>query len=268
MNKRAPDVGARSDATAETAPTGQSKPLDLSTIDADSLSDDMRFLVRMSKARRYLDWIYRSMRPYLGERVLEIGPGIGLLTSLLVSNREVSALEIDSKAEEVLSRRFGAISNFQLIKGAVERDEWIDDQTTGRYDTVVCVNVLEHIVDDLAALENMRKSLRPGGCLFLFVPALMAIYGTLDTAVGHQRRYSLDEVRTKVRAAGFDIDEIKYANLLGAPAWFWSSRVTKRSMPNASILTLFDRFVPIWTWIESRIRVPFGMTVICVARKN
>ena len=261
-------VESRLDTTAETAPPGQSEPLDLSAIDVDSLSDDMRFLVRMAKARRYLEWIHRLMQPYLGQRVLEVGPGIGLLTSRLLSNGRVGALEIDSNAEEVLLRRFGAISNFQLIKGAVERDEWLDGETTGHYDTVVCVNVLEHIADDLAALKNMRKSLRSGGYLFLFVPALMAIYGTLDSAVGHERRYSLDEVNGKVRAAGFEIDEISYANLLGAPAWFWSSRITRRSMPNAAILNLFDHFVPIWTWIESKIRVPFGMTVICVARKS
>ena len=256
------------DTTAETASPGQSEPLDLSAIDVDSLSDDMRFLVRIAKARRYLKWIHRLMQPHLGERVLEVGAGIGLLTARLVANGHVSALEIDSNAEEILIRRFGAMSNFQLIKCAVECDKWLDGETTGQFDTVVCVNVLEHIGDDLAALKNMHKSLRSGGHLFLFVPALMAIYGTLDTAVDHKRRYSLDEVNSKVRAAGFEIDEIRYANLLGAPAWFWSSRITRRSMPNAAILNLFDRFVPIWTWIESKIRVPFGMTVICVARKS
>lgn len=268
MNKRAPAVESLSDATAETAPPDQSEPLDLSAIDVDSLSDDMRFLVRMAKARRYLDWIHRLMRPYLGERVLEVGAGIGLLTARLVANGRVSALEIDSNAEEILTRRFGAMSNFRLIKSAVEHDEWLDGKTRGRFDTVVCVNVLEHIEDDLAALKNMRKSLRPGGHLFLFVPALMAIYGTLDTAVDHKRRYSLDEVNTKVRNAGFEIDDISYANLLGVPGWFWSSRITRRSMPNTSILILFDHLVPIWAWIESKIRIPFGMTVVCVARKS
>ncbi len=254
-------------AAAKTAIGGQTKPFDLSRIDVDSLSDDMRFLIRMSKAHRYLDWIYSLMQPYLGDQVLEIGPGIGLVTSRMVADRHVSALEVDPGAVNVLSQRFGAISNFDLINSNVENEEWIDEDATGRYDTVVCVNVLEHVAEDVVALENMHKSLRSGGYLFLFVPALMAIFGTLDSAVGHKRRYSLDEVSTKVRSAGFEIHEISYGNLLGVPAWFWSSRITRRSMPNTAILNLFDRTVPIWTWIESKIRVPLGMTVICIARK-
>ncbi len=256
------------DAAPKTVTGGQSEPFDLSRINVDSLSDDLRFLVRMAKAHRYLDWIFSLMRPYLGDRILEVGPGIGLLTSRMVADRHVSALEVDPDAANVLLQRFGAMSNFDVVSGDVERKEWIDENTTKRYDTVVCVNVLEHVVEDITALENMHKSLRSGGYLFLFVPALMAIFGTLDSAVGHKRRYSLDEVSTKVQSAGFEIQEISYGNVLGVPAWFWSSRITRRSMPNTSILSLFDRLVPVWTWIESKIRVPIGMTVICIARKR
>ena len=213
-----------------------------------------------------MDWIFGLMIAHLGEKVLEVGPGIGLLTDRIVAGREVAALEIDADAAEVLQLRFGALPNFRMLSGDLQNEDWLDRDARGGFDTVVCVNVLEHVPDDVAAIENMRKALRSGGTLFLFVPALMAIYGTLDRAVGHQRRYSLQEVEEKVRQAGFDIVDNTYANLLGAPAWYWSSRITRRSMPNATILRIFDRAVPIWAWVESKMPVPFGMTVVCVAR--
>ena len=222
---------------------------------------------RWPRASRYLDWIVELLRPYLGGRVLEVGPGLGLMTSQLLKHAHTTVLEPDQAATKVLLDRFGAMPNFELINGMAENQEWLQEHRTSCCDTAVCINVPEHITEDTSALHNMYESLRPGGHLFLFVSTVMSIFGTLDITVGHKRRYSMDEVRWKVQSAKFDLQELKYGNLLGLAGWCWSSRVTRRSWPSTSILAFFDHFVPLWSWLESRIEPPIGMTLICIARK-
>jgi len=237
-------------------------------VDEASLSRDLRFLLRMQKATHYTDWIVRLAAPYPGGRVLEVGPGLGIVTERIYQGRVVTCAEIDQMAAEIMRSRFTDVPAVRVIDGNIENDDWRSGTGVAEYDRAVCVNVLEHVADDLAGLRNMRAALRPGGHMFLFVPALMALYGSLDRAVGHERRYSVNEVKEKAQAAGFDIVSVRYANLLGALGWFWSSRITRRSMPGTTILRMFDPLVPIWAAVESRISIPFGMSVVCVARNG
>jgi len=135
-----------------------------------------------------------------------------------------------------------------------------------RIDTVLCLNVLEHVERDDVALRGLHDLLEPGGRLVLLVPALPALYGSLDRALDHHRRYSRNELLQKLRAAGFEVETNRFFNLLGVLGWTMNSRILKRTTFPPLQLALYDRLVPLFR-LESRFRLPIGMSLIAVARK-
>ncbi|HET6277763.1 MAG TPA: class I SAM-dependent methyltransferase, partial [Candidatus Polarisedimenticolia bacterium] len=137
---------------------------------------------------RYNRWMFDRLRRWIGRSVLEIGSGIGNLSVFLVDRER---LVLTDTREEYLSRlrqRFAGHSNVAVAHLYLPSD---DRAVAGqRFDTIICLNVLEHVDDDISALEAMRRLLAPAGRLVLLVPALPAIYGTMDRALGHHRRYT------------------------------------------------------------------------------
>jgi hypothetical protein len=128
------------------------------------------------------------------------------------------------------------------------------------------LNVLEHIEHDEQALASLFRVLCVGGRLVLLVPALPALYGSLDRALDHHRRYARDELLAKLRRAGFEIERSWFFKLLGVAGWYVNSRVLRRRTFPPVQLTLYDALVPLFR-IESRFRLPLGMSLIAIARK-
>jgi methyltransferase family protein len=127
--------------------------------------------------------------------------------------------------------------------------------------------VLEHIEDDAAALRGMRAALQPGGQLLLFVPAGRYLFGALDAALGHHRRYEPRALRALLAAQGFEVRALYYMNVAGIPGWFLSSRVLRRTTPPAGLLWLFNRLTPAFARLEARWRPPVGQSLVCIARR-
>ncbi|HTD26018.1 MAG TPA: methyltransferase domain-containing protein, partial [Candidatus Elarobacter sp.] len=134
-----------------------------------------------------------------------------------------------------------------------------------RFDTVVCANVLEHVADDAASLRAMRALLAPGGRVVLIVPALHALYGTIDAAIGHHRRYTREEIDAKLHAAGLEVEHVSYFNLLGMVGWWLNARVLKRRSVPGLQARLNDRLVPLLR-LERRLKPPIGMSLLAVGR--
>jgi SAM-dependent methyltransferase len=120
----------------------------------------------------------------------------------------------------------------------------------GVMDSVVCLNVVEHVEDDLTALRNIRSVLRPGGHAVVLVPHGQEIFGTLDTALGHFRRYSETELRERMEQAGFQVERVIMFNRVSRPAWYISGRIFKRTALGRRQMKLFDRFVWLWRRID------------------
>ncbi|HEX3581157.1 MAG TPA: methyltransferase domain-containing protein, partial [Thermoanaerobaculia bacterium] len=134
------------------------------------------------------------------------------------------------------------------------------------FDTVTCINVLEHTADDAAALRRAHQLLQPGGRIIVFVPAGRDLFGTLDQGVGHQRRYERDELVEKLRAAGFEIEDVSYQNRAAKLAWWLNSRIFHRTAMPAAQSKLFDYFVPLWKSLEGA-HPSSGLSLIAIARK-
>ncbi len=135
-------------------------------------------------------------------------------------------------------------------------------------DTLIMMNVLEHIEDDVAALRRLSRLVIPGGRIVLWVPAYPALYGEFDRMVGHFRRYTPATLRRPVELAGLRVERVEPVNLLGGIAWWVAVRRVRQRSADPRLVRLYDRvIVPISRCVERRIRVPFGQSVLCVATR-
>ncbi len=123
-------------------------------------------------------------------------------------------------------------------------------------DTVVCLNVLEHIADDRMALVYMRQCLRPGGAALVLVPQGPELFGTLDEALQHQRRYTREELAEKMASAGFRVAHMGGFNHAARPGWYLHSRILKRRRLSRMPLRCFDLLVPLWKRIDDQLPWP------------
>ena len=210
---------------------------------------------------RYNRWMFERLHRWIGRSVLEIGSGIGNLSAFLVDRER---LVLTDTREEYLSRlrqRFADRPNVSVARLYLPDD---DRAVAGqRFDTVICLNVLEHVDDDISALHAIRRLLGPGGRLVLLVPALQALYGTIDRALGHHRRYNRGGLADLLRATGFKLAHIEYFNLAGIPGWWWAGRVLRRDTIPGGSLKLYDALVPLFR-LERFIPWRVGQSLIAI----
>ena len=213
------------------------------------------------QAPRYNEWLLERIRPFLRTDVLEIGAGIGTFTLMLAQApnvRRVLALEPDKHLAGTLVERTKGVGNVEVLEKPVE--QLTPELAGGAVDSVVCLNVLEHIQDDRTALVRMAQCLRPGGSLFLLSPAHALLFGEVDRAVHHQRRYSKAALALLLRDTGFVVETIRYVNPVGALGWLVSSRLLKvRDIPSSS-LRIYEHLVPVLKFVD-RVPMPFGLSV-------
>jgi SAM-dependent methyltransferase len=221
----------------------------------------------MKAAQRYFAWQARIARQELGRRVVEVGCGVGNFTRHLLDRELVVALDVEAACVAQLVSNLGQPANV-VAKVLDVADPAFAQFRELAIDSVVCLNVLEHVNDDLAALKNMAAVLRPGGSAVLIVPAFEGLYGPIDRNLGHCRRYSKDGLRELASATGFEVKTLRYMNSVGCIGWWVNAKVLKRTAQSAGQIQVFDRFVvPVLDWVESRWAPPFGQSIFLVLRK-
>lgn len=233
----------------------------------DSAATSVEIQLRLSNAKNYNDWIFSMLHPHLGQRILEAGCSIGNFTSRFLDRQRVVSVDILPEALLHLKKTIGNTPNVRTLCMNLESDG-LRDLTGEKLDTVVCLNVLEHIRDDLRLLKKFWALLEPGGKLLLFVPALPALYGSMDSADGHFRRYEKRGLSALIQEADFQLVSCRYVNVLGVAGWFFNGRVLKRRLLPSKQLVLFDRLlVPLTRWSESFWNPPLGQSLFVVASK-
>jgi 2-polyprenyl-3-methyl-5-hydroxy-6-metoxy-1,4-benzoquinol methylase len=226
-----------------------------------------RILDALAQTPRFNAWMADTVRPYMGSHVLEIGSGIGNLAQYL-SPRRKSYVASDIE-EEHLSRlwvRFQNRPNMRLIRCDLSNPRDFSELKE-RFDTVVCLNVLEHIEDDSTGLRNIASALAPGGTAIILVPQGMAIYGTLDEVLGHYRRYSEKELVSKMEGAGFEVEQVLHFNRVTRPGWWFNGQILRRRYFSRFQLWAFDRLVWFWKRIDRGLPWP-AVSIIAIGRKR
>ena len=225
-----------------------------------------RDLEAMSFAVRYHGWIRDEFASAVRGDVAEVGAGDGAFSELLLElqPRSLTLFEPCTAMHERQPAKLAADPRVRRENGMFGAREGGDEV----FDTVVYVNVLEHIEDDRGELALMHRALRPGGHACIFVPALSWLMSDHDRSIGHVRRYGRRELGEKARAAGFEVERLHFFDSLGVLAWWLCMRVLKLPLRGGSV-DLYDRaFVPVLRAIESRLRPPLGKNLLLVARKR
>jgi len=210
---------------------------------------------------RYNRWMFDRLRRWIGRRVLEIGSGIGNLSTFLVDREQLVLTDTREEYLNRLRQRFAGRTNIAVARLYLPNDD--SAVARQRFDTVICLNVLEHVDDDLSSLVAIRRLLAPAGRLVLLVPALPALYGTIDRALGHHRRYTRAGLADLLRATGFTLAHIEYFNLAGIPGWWWAGRVLRRDTIPGGSLKLYDALVPLFR-LERFIPWRLGQSLIAI----
>jgi SAM-dependent methyltransferase len=222
----------------------------------------------MAGAKNYRGWMYRRLAPYIGRRVLEIGAGIGNFTKLLLDRELVVATDNYQPCVDYLSSHLGE----KLKAPPILLDAAGDigsELKRYEFDTIICLNVLEHIEDDLRALSQMRELLVSQGRLVLLVPAFQFLYGSVDRSLGHYRRYTRKDLLPIMQQAGFTIERSFYMNVVGMAGWFWNNRIINRTEESEKLIGIFDRyFAPVAEVAERLVPPPTGLSLIAIGRKE
>jgi SAM-dependent methyltransferase len=224
-------------------------------------------LLALQQAPHYYAAILHHFRLYLGKRVIEVGAGIGTFSKVLLTCPQISKLTVVEPAENlfpVLQANFSGDNRVSLVHGHLD-----DRAASAASDSVVLINVLEHSQQDEALLRTIHRVLKPGGTLLLFVPALPSLYGSLDEAFGHVRRYTKPGLNGLLQKVGFQTIRLRYFNLVGTVSWFFAGKVFKRRSLQATHVRLYDRFVMSWVAkLERTWSPPLGQSLLVVAKKT
>jgi glycosyltransferase involved in cell wall biosynthesis len=199
-------------------------------------------LARLNRAPRFTKWMADTIRPYLGERVLEIGAGIGNLTSNLVPRTVYWASDINPHYLERLKKLKQTRPYLQVQYTDATAGETYPEQ---QFDTVICLNVVEHLEDDVNALRNIRAALEKNGRAIVLVPNGPGLYGSLDRVLGHYRRYKRQQLIEACERAGFRVEKVLKFNRIGAPGWWWNGRVLNKDTFGFWQIKLLNTILPI-----------------------
>ena len=225
-------------------------------------------LAAMARAHNYYRWILRQWAPHIRGAVLELGAGTGNFSAHLIraTTGAVTLLEPSDALVAQLKARFATAENVDVEHGVLHD---VEKRLASKFDVVVSVNVLEHIDDDVETLRTIHRLLRPTGVVLLFVPALPFLYGAMDRAFGHVRRYTKTSMAAALDAAGFSPARLQYVNALGVLPWLVAGRMLRRKTIAPGAVAFADRtLIPLTAILERWISPPLGQSVMAVARKR
>jgi SAM-dependent methyltransferase len=221
-------------------------------------------LEAMSFAINYHQWIVDELAPFFGRTMVEVGAGKGDLSAMLIRKglKQLYAFEPSLNLFPSLRAKAEGLSQVTAIN-----EFFKPDFVPEAFDSLLYINVLEHIEDDCAELFSAYRALPIGGYLLLFVPALSWLFSNVDRSAGHFRRYYKKALVKMVEQTGFRVERVRYFDLAGIIPWYVNF-VLLRNTFSAGSVALYDRLiVPPMRVFEKKITPPIGKNILLVARK-
>ena len=228
------------------------------------------------------NWIYKEIFPGLKGDILEVGSGIGTFSQKIirdVQHSHITLTDISLPYVKKLEERFSKsndgnnnnINNNNSISICkLDLNCKADYEKIGyeKFDSIIAINVLEHVEDDIFALQQLYKMLKSEGILIILVPCHKFLYNVIDTNVGHFRRYTKKDLELKIRKTRFSIERMFYFNMLGIIGWYINGNIAKNPKINSSASKLFDRIVPLLKYVEAMTGKKIGLSIICYLKKH
>jgi 2-polyprenyl-3-methyl-5-hydroxy-6-metoxy-1,4-benzoquinol methylase len=219
----------------------------------------------LTEAKKYNRWIAENFFPYIQAPLLEFGAGIGNISELLSSYTPLCLTDTDASMLAHLKNKFSPINDVSV--NFLDITQPPPEHLVGSFQTVIGINVLEHVEDDEKALGHLRNVLQPSGRLLLLVPAKKWAYTDLDRQLGHFRRYEKKELAEKLVKASFQLEKLYFFNIVGLMSWILRDKIQRSGGLRPYQVSLFDTIVPILKRVESKVRMPLGISLIAIAHK-
>ena len=215
-------------------------------------------LETLSQTSEYYNWLCKKMSRFIRGKTLELGSGIGTFGQWARKfATEYHATDVDPHLVERLKENFTKAFSWDLYQPFPGDD---------LYETVIILNVIEHLKDDAAAMQTLYDRLQPGGHLIVMVPAMRFLYGSMDRAFGHYRRYQKPDMQKLMEDVQLDVVENRYVNTIGMAGWFLYGRILKHQQLPQQLCGRFNMVLPLLK-LEGPLAHFAGLSLICVGRK-
>ncbi len=229
-------------------------------------------LAAIAAADKFNQWMYDTIKPYVKGHVFEVGSGIGNISQhFLMAGNPTTLTDLRQSYCDVLDQKFRNRPNLKgILKVNLTHPEFEKEYADiiGTYDSIVAMNVVEHIKDDSLALANCYKLLAKGGHVIILVPAYQWLYNKFDEGLEHYRRYTKTRLTNIIKENNFEIIHNQYFNAVGIAGWFVTGSVLKKEAIPEGQMGLYNKLVPIIKVLDKVIFNQFGLSTICVGRKN
>ena len=229
-------------------------------------------LEAIGKAEKFNRWMYQTIKPWCKGEVLEIGSGAGNISQFFLEDGfHLTLTDIRKNYCRKLEEKFSGSSS---LRGVVQMDladhdfENTHADILGTFDTVFALNVVEHIENDLLAVQNSHKLLRPGGNLIILVPSYGWMYNRFDVGLGHYRRYTKKSLSRLFGKSGFQILHRQYFNFTGLFGWFVSGKILRKKVIQTGQVTLFNRMIPLVKSLDILTFRSAGLSTIVAGKKE
>lgn len=223
-----------------------------------------------TKRINFTKWVCDELFPGLRGDVLELGSGLGTYSKFIIRDfpeSHITLSDISSQYIKNLKENFET-ENVSIIKLDLNNKDDIQKIGFEKFDSIIAINVLEHIEKDELALDALYKMLKKNGTLLILVPANEFLYNVIDESIGHWRRYTKKEFKTKLKRAKFKIKKIYSFNILGILGWYVNGNICKKREVNKQASGIFDKLISIMRIIEKILRRKIGLSIICYCEKE
>jgi 2-polyprenyl-3-methyl-5-hydroxy-6-metoxy-1,4-benzoquinol methylase len=226
-----------------------------------------------AQSHRFTNWLYNQISPGLKGNILEIGSGLGTYSEKIIHdkppNSHLMLTEIAPTYLQALENKFSSNdNNVSVSKLDLNCKEDYEKIGYEKFDSVLGLNVLEHVQNDEFALQQLYKMLKDEGTMVLLVPCHKFLFNELDKKAGHFRRYTKKELEYKVGKTRFIIQKMFYFNMPGIIGWYLNGSVAKNPEINANAYKIFDKLVPMFRYVEMLLGRKFGLSIICFLSKE
>lgn len=222
-----------------------------------------------TKRKNFTKWVFDEISPALKGDILEVGSGLGTFSKHIIQRFPDSSITLSDVSDTYvknLKEKFGS-DKVDAYKLDLNNSEDFKNISHKKFDSIIAINVLEHVEDDKLALNQLRGLLNSDGTLVILVPANKFLYNVIDKSIGHWRRYTKDELRIKLRESDFSIRKIFSFNILGMLGWYINGNICKNPVINKQASGIFDKLIPGMRIVEKLLGRKIGLSIICFAKK-
>ena len=225
----------------------------------------------IGEADQFNHWMFRTILPFSKGKILEIGSGLGNISTFFLDNEnEIMLTDLREEYCDHLREKFGSRSNLMGVEqlDLINPDfENIYSEHLGNYDTVFALNVIEHIEDDNLSIRNCKKLLKNGGHLIILVPSYQNLYNKFDEELGHFRRYTQKSLSNLFLKNNLTIIHKQYFNLMGIAGWYLSGNLLKKESIPSQQMKIYNKLVPVWKILDFIVENKVGLSTIVIGRK-